>query len=1012
MIRFRILGPVEVSAEGGLVLVAGRRQLKLLAFLLLHANRAVSSDALIDAVWGAARAGSDNRLQMALTRLRKALLPLNGGGEHVLRTVGGGYLLSVGEDELDAGVFAALVAEGRQALSDGEFAGAGTLLREALGLWRGPPLAEVAYENFAQGEIRRLEELRLVALEARIDTDLRLARSAELVGELERLVAEQPTRERFAAQLMLALYGAGRQADALEVYQRVRTRLSEELGIEPGPGLTSLHSEILLQGESLPAAGAINLRAAPASSRELGLPLPLPNSSLIGREQELDEMSVLATRPDVRLVTLTGPAGVGKTRLALAVAHRIESLFSDGACWIELAGVARCEDVGSTLVRALAVSLLPGEKAIEALRRYLGTTELLLVIDNFEHVIEASGLVADLHRACPRLTIIVTSREALNLNAEHQYPLAPLPLPSRPAVATMAEIESAAATAMFLAAVRRRNARFAIGPETAPVIAGICARLDGLPLAMELAAARTTLLGVAGLAAALDRALAEPGAGARDAPSRHQTVEAAIDWSYRLLGQEQRAAFARLAVFAGGATVSAAEAVTASPLATLEELNAKSMIEHREQPDGSRRLVMLETVRRYALERLVVDPAYDATRRRHLEYYLLLVEQNAPEISTRERDVLSVLDVEIDNIRGAIRWALESAPGHALRLAGSLRHYWMIRPDTDALAWLDAALGSAGEQEPSRDRARALVGRAYEMGRRGQFEEALETGEAAVVLYQQINDHAGISEMCCELVIHAMFLGEIDKRDAFAQAACKHARLAGDNTLLARALTTLAPTLDPADRAPVLDQCTQLLSEIGDNDSIAKVYNNCAYTSLSEGRVPEALALLEVALRAAEQSASPGVIVVVGNLGLGNLLAGRTSTAAQAYRRYLELSMRQPLFSGIAEGLAGIAALFAVNGRPRAAALLRGASHAMGYPTTGERPVDDRLEREFLAPARERCGKSHWARAESDGEALSCESAIAYALRELVLALPSTPAGEAQGYRVSEPGRSADGALA
>ena len=251
MSSFRILGPIEAWSDGRQLATGGARQVAVLAFLLLHANRAVSSDALTDAVWGPARSSSDNRLSMAVARLRRSLAPLDGPAGSPLRTVRGGYLLSIGQHQLDAEVFAERVQHGIDAAQSGEPRVATEVLVSALALWRGAPLAEVAFEDFAHGEIRRLEELRLVALEARIDADLELGRHRRLIGELERLLAAHPSRERFAAQLMLALYRCEGHADALEVYQRIRRQLAEQLGLEPGPGLKVLHTQILRQDASL-----------------------------------------------------------------------------------------------------------------------------------------------------------------------------------------------------------------------------------------------------------------------------------------------------------------------------------------------------------------------------------------------------------------------------------------------------------------------------------------------------------------------------------------------------------------------------------------------------------------------------------------------------------------------------------------------------------------------------------------------------------------------------------------
>ena len=313
MTSFRVLGPVEAWADGRRLMLGGPQQVRLLAFLLLNANRALSADALVDAVWGAELDGAAKRLQMGVLRLRKALAPLDNQDGSRLRTVSGGYLLSVEPGELDAEVFAERARDGRRALHERDPDRATELLAEALGWWRGPPLAEVAFEDFAQADIRRLEELHLVALETRIDADLQLGRHAELIPELEALLAKQPTRERLAAQLMTALYRSGRQSDALDVYQRTRTYLAGQLGLEPGPALKALQSQILEQAAALSApTPASHDRSASASdtwngclernSEQRVAVVALPPTPTIGRVREVEAVCELLARPDARLV--------------------------------------------------------------------------------------------------------------------------------------------------------------------------------------------------------------------------------------------------------------------------------------------------------------------------------------------------------------------------------------------------------------------------------------------------------------------------------------------------------------------------------------------------------------------------------------------------------------------------------------------------------------------------------------------------------------------------------------
>jgi predicted ATPase/DNA-binding SARP family transcriptional activator len=963
--------------------IGGRRQLTLLSFLLLHANEAVSSDAVSDAIWGPARSRSDNRLPMAIVRLRRALEPLNRNGEPPLRTVGSCYMLSVGPGELDAEAFRAGVQAGRRALQAGEAGRAAELLVTALGLWRGPALAEVAFEDFAQAETRRLEELRLVAIETRIDADLELGRHHELVGELEALVSKQPTREGLAAQLMVALYRCGRQADALEVYRRTRTHLIEELGLDPGPALRALQIEILEQVPSL-QLGRAPLPLVEVSFAVDPAALPVASTATIGRRGEVEALCDLFTRRGVRLVTLTGPGGVGKTRVALEAAHALQASFADGACWVELAGVARPEDVGSTVTKALGVTPVPGERAEDTLPRAVAGKRLLLVIDNFEHVLDAAGLVGELHGTCPQLGLLITSREALNLTGEHRVVVAPLAVPALTDAVSVDEIESTDASALLLAAARRHDSRFFVTPSGAPAIARICARLDGLPLALELAAARTEVLSVEELDGLLEASGDELGAAPRDAPARHHTMSATIEWSYRLLNTDEEHAFARFAVFAGGATLDAARSVTGATASAIEALIAKSLLERRRQAPGRTRLVMLETIKQYALARLTEDLDERAAREAHLEYYLRIVGHATPFLSTHaERDALVAIDTEIDNILGALAWALEQAPERALRLAGKLGDYWYISGDAEGLPWLDAVIRAAPEGAPPEALARAHLARSQQLFFRMEHPAGAEAARTSLELYERAGEHAGISNANNWLSTFALVRGEVDEMRKHAELSCQHAGRAGDDHLLGRALLSLASALPSQERRRAVERGAELLTQAGNYRDLAIGYSNAAWEALKEDDLTEAVAWLELALHTVEHARAPHTLVLIlGNLGFANLLCTDFELARAAFARQLDLCSDHGLPSGAHEGLAGLAALAALNGETRKSARLLGAAHALGWPTGEAQPIANRLEHEFFAPARARCAPDAWRREQQIGATLSFEEAISYALAD------------------------------
>jgi DNA-binding SARP family transcriptional activator len=388
--EFLILGPWEIRLEGRSRDVAGGRRRALLAALLLRAGAPATADWLSEALWGES---AGNTLQATVSRARRDLGPLAGR----LRTEGGGYRLQVEPGELDAERFAAGYEEGRALLAAGRAEEASATLNQALALWRGPVLGELGYEAFAQADVRRLEELRVLALEERVEADLARQEHAPLASELEALVAEHPLRERLRGQQMLALYRLGRQADALATYREFRARIVAELGLEPGPELRELERAILSH-------------QLPASER----PLPEAPTPTVGREDDLHRIAEQLARPDVRLLTLIGPGGVGKTRLALEVARSHRGRF------VSLASVGDPDQVARAICDALDVTRVPGEEAEAALHRELATDDTPIVLDNLEHLPGVEAVIGRLLEHAPALTVLGTSRGPLGLQAEHR----------------------------------------------------------------------------------------------------------------------------------------------------------------------------------------------------------------------------------------------------------------------------------------------------------------------------------------------------------------------------------------------------------------------------------------------------------------------------------------------------------------------------------------------------------------------------------------------------------------
>jgi predicted ATPase/DNA-binding SARP family transcriptional activator len=726
--EFRILGRLEVITDDGPVELARAKQRALLAVLLLHANEVVSTDTLIEALWpGRPPASAGKLLQVYVSQLRQAL---GAGGRIATRSPG--YLLALAPDELDSTRFELLVVAGRDALARANAAVARRALGEALELWRGPALAEFVYDEFARAEAERLAELHEQALEERIEADLALARHEQLVAELEALVERFPLRERLWRQLMLALYRSGRQAEALDRFTEARRTLDEELGLDPSVELRDLQAAILRQDPTL---------APPARADAPQTNVPAPLVPLLGRERELSELVQLLTRADLRLLTISGAGGTGKTTLALEAARSLGERFANGTYVVELAPLHESALVPTAVADALRVQPGLGETIADALGRRLRNDELLLVVDNAEHLPDVGVFLVGLLRQAPALTVLVTSRAVLHVTGEYVYPLQPLP--ERDSVVLFVERARAAGTTI----------------EPGPAVSEICRRLDGLPLAVELAAARTRTHTVDQLLVRLDRRLPLLTDGPRDLPARQQTLRATIEWSYDLLSAEQQRSFAKLAVFAGGFDAQAAEEVAEAQAIALERLLEANLL--RGASPG--RLDMLETIREYAFEHLAAGAELAATSRLHIRHYLALSESLKRDGSLLTSGAVERVAAERDNLRAAMRWALDvGEPELALELAASLGRFWAIRDAREGYAWLCEAL-SAAPEAPVEIRAHGWMWAGTMLLHTGEYDLATEQLEKALMLFRELEDVVWIASTLERLAVVLAALGEDDQ---------------------------------------------------------------------------------------------------------------------------------------------------------------------------------------------------------------------------------------------------------
>jgi predicted ATPase/DNA-binding SARP family transcriptional activator len=670
---FGVLGPLEVRRDGAAIRLGGTRQRALLALLVMRANELVRVEELVDQLFGAERSDvAANTVRVAVSRLRRLLG--NDEVESVLGTRPGGYVLHTEPEQLDLVVFERLLVEGQRLLSAGQASAAAARLREALSLWRGPPLSDLAALECFQGEVRRLDELRLVAVMERIDAGLALGGAGELVGELEALIAAHPLQERLRGQLMVALYRAGRQADALAVYRDTSELLRDELGLEPGPRLRELESSILQQDASV----APPPRAAPAPPARLRVPA----TTFIGRGRELAEITALLRGNGVRLLTLTGAGGSGKTRLALRVAERSAAGYRDGSWFVGFADISDPQLIASTICQALELGEQPGITPAERLREWLGERQVLLLLDNLEQLVEGAVELGELLASCPGLTLLATSREPLRLAGEQQYEVPVL--------------EPKDAVALFESRTHAVVPGLVVHPKLAEAI---CARLDYLPLAIELAAARTKALAPGDILTRLDTRLPLLTGGPRDAPRRQQTLRATIDWSYELLEAGQQRLLARLAVFAGGCALAAAEAVCGAELDTLQALVDRSLL----RTDGQR-YWLLPTLREYGLERLEQTGEAEELRRLHARWFVELIHSEGLDAHVPfTPPLLGRVRAEHENFRSALEWAAECSDREALaRLAFPLTFYlWESQGQLqEAQRWVGMALEQLADYPP------------------------------------------------------------------------------------------------------------------------------------------------------------------------------------------------------------------------------------------------------------------------------------------------------------------------
>lgn len=942
----RVLGPLEVLGPDGPVDVGSPRHREVLAALVVDAGRVVSTDALLERVWGeGARGATTANLHAIISRLRGRLKELDG---IEIATAPPGYRLDAPELAIDAERFATLVDQARATRSAGGTADARDLLDEALGLWRGRPYADVQ-QPFAEAESARLDGQRLAAQELAAELDLDLGRHERVLEGLAPLVAEHPLREPLRARQMLALYRSGNQADALAVFADVRTVLADELGLDPGPELQRLHQRILEQDETLLEDVRRPAPVAAPVSAAFRIDVVPPAGDLVGRADEVAYVRSLLEAGPQRIVTLTGVGGVGKTRLAHAVATAAAPAYRDGVAMISLAPLSDPATVLPEIGRATGLTGTEGLDPVVGVAEHLRGREVLVVLDNHEHLLDAAAQVGRLVASCPGLTVLVTSRAPLRVRGEIQYQVAPLTLPE-PGAVDPRDVEVSAAVTLFVERARAASPGFELDRTNAEAVGALCRRLAGIPLALELAAARVRLLPPAAMLPRLDEMM--NAAGARDLPPRQRTMRAAIDWSHDLLGADERRLFRRLSVFAGGFTLDAAEAVAgdAGALAHLD-----SLVEHSLVVPGrgavEPRFRMLEPILQYAAGELTRAPDGEALEARaaHRAHFRALAAATEPGYrGTGTIEALALTQREHANFVAALESGLADGDAEAAgRLAWDLWLFWWLRGHLLEGRRITAAVLEHDVPDDVRVRALAVLG-AMTFAQ-GDLEGARCWADGAA-LAATTGDAEGEAHCVAGVGLVALAEGDLEAAERAMQAT--------------------------------IPLCESVGSAGGWLWTLAHVWQ--ATVALLRGAPDRAEELLALALEAGRRREDPlAVYIALYTAAQVAITVGDPDRARRQLEEGIALSLDTGDLANLAYFLDTLTVVEAQDRRHRRIAVLHGASarlrESVGANVYGYYKPDEALLARALAGAVEALGEAEFVAARDEGRRLTVTEIAAYA---------------------------------
>jgi predicted ATPase/DNA-binding SARP family transcriptional activator/DNA-binding CsgD family transcriptional regulator len=992
-VRVWLLGGFRVSVgthtveEGAWRL---RKAAALVKLLALAPGHHLHREQAMDLLWpDHGRRAAANNLSQALHAARRALGPDDAQATSSYVASQGEQLVLCpgGELWLDVEAFEEAAATARRSREPAAY-------RAALNLYAGELLPRDPYEEWA--ELPR-EGLRQLFLELLVE----LASLHEERGEYEsgiealrRVVVEEPTREEAQIGLMRLYALGGRQGEALAQYARLEESLSRELRAEPQASSRALREEI--------ATGRF-----PPPHRPVGAPkaeifdpprhnLPAPRTSFVGRDREIVEVKRALSM--TRLLTLTGAGGSGKTRLALEVARDCVGAYPDGMWLAELAGLSEGNLVPQAVAAALGVKERPSQPLTGTLVEFLRAKQTLLVVDNCEHLLEATaGLVDILLDSCPHLRILATSREALDVTGEVRWIVPPLSVPDPLHSTTVKELEGAESARLFVERARRRAPTFALTSSNLEAVAQICRKLEGIPLAIELAAARVGTLSAVQVSERLEDSLGLLSGGPRTAPSRQRTLRAALDWSYILLSEGEKRLFRRLSVFVGGWTLEATEAMGAgegveqdNALDALSGLVDKSLVTAESSDKDRVRYTMLEPVRRYAQEKLEEGGKEEEVRRRHAGFFLALAEEAEPRLEGPEgMEWLERLEAEHDNLRVALSRALAGEDSElGLRLASALSLFWQERGHfNEGVRWFEEALAKGGATA-SRARARALNGLGGILRTQGVLDRAEACSEEALVLCEELAYSEGIADSLAQLGLLAEFRNDAARATTLLEKSLKVAQQSGYQRGVPGILMSLAwIACDGGD----IERAQQMWGEVldmtrkqGDHAGVSQTLFFMGYTELARGNQQRAEMLLEESLAISRRLGQKWLVAgCLRSLGIAATLRGDPTSAKTLIKQGLAIDLELGTTSDIAEDLEGLAEVAGTLGEHLRAARLWGAAEAIREAIESFwSPAERLLHEPQLTAARSLLDEKTWETAFAEGRAMELEEAVEYAHSE------------------------------